>query len=53
MSKAEIAGIAPFFIVKNTPVALLFYCDRLGFDIKFQGPSDDDISFGIVQRGGQ
>jgi hypothetical protein len=23
---------------------------RLGFDVTFQGPSDDDISFGIVQR---
>jgi catechol 2,3-dioxygenase-like lactoylglutathione lyase family enzyme len=51
MNKAEIAGIAPFFIVKNVPVALSFYRDRLGFDITFQGPSDDDIFFGIVQRG--
>ena len=52
MSKAEISGIAPFFIVKNVPIALAFYRDRLGFDIAFQGPSDDDIFFGIVQRGG-
>ena len=52
MSKPEISGIAPFFIVKNVPAALLFYRDRLGFDITFQGPSDDDIFFGIVQRGG-
>lgn len=51
MSKTDITGIAPFFIVKNVPVALRFYCDRLGFDITFQGPSDDDIFFGIVQRG--
>ena len=51
MSKTEISGIAPFFIVKNVPVALSFYRDRLGFDITFQGPSDDDIFFGIVQRG--
>jgi hypothetical protein len=29
----------------------LFYRDRLGFDITFQGPSDDDIFFGIVQGG--
>ena len=51
MTQAEISGIAPFFIVKNVPVAMSFYRDRLGFDITFQGPSDDDIFFGIVQRG--
>src|SRR6476469_8810249 len=51
MAKTEISGIAPFFIVKNVPASLSFYRDRLGFDITFQGPSDDDIFFGIVQRG--
>jgi len=51
MSKTEITGIAPFFIVRDVPVALSFYHDYLGFDITFQGPSDDDIFFGIVQRG--
>ena len=51
MTQAEISGIAPFFIVKSVPAALSFYRDRLGFDITFQGPSDDDIFFGIVQRG--
>src|SRR5204862_7520656 len=50
MTKPEISGIAPFFIVKNVPAALSFYRDRLGFDITFQGPADD-IFFGIVQRG--
>ncbi len=51
MTKPEVSGIAPFFIVKNVPAALAFYCDRLGFDITFQGPDPDDIFFGIVQRG--
>ena len=51
MAKAKISGIAPFFIVKNVPIALSFYRDSLGFDITFQGPDDDDIFFGIVQRG--
>lgn len=51
MNKTEISGIAPFFIVKNVPAALLFYRDSLGFDIMFQGPVDEDIFFGIVQRG--
>ena len=50
MTKPEISGIVPFFIVKNVPAALSFYRDRLGFDITFQGPSDDDIFFGIVKR---
>ena len=52
MAKPEISGIAPFFIVRNVPVSLSFYRDRLGFDITFQGPEPDDIFFGIVQRGG-
>ena len=52
MSKPEIQGIAPFFIVRNVPAALAFYRDRLGFEITFQGPEPDDIFFGIVRRGG-
>lgn len=51
ITKPEIGGIAPFFIVKNVPVALSFYRDQLGFEITFQGPTEDDIFFGIVQRG--
>ena len=51
MNKTEISGIAPFFIVKNVPAALKFYRERLGFDITFQGPEEDDIFFGIVKRG--
>jgi catechol 2,3-dioxygenase-like lactoylglutathione lyase family enzyme len=51
INSAEIAGIAPFFIVKNVPAALSFYRDSLGFDIVFQGPSEEDIFFGIVKRG--
>jgi len=51
MTKPDISGIAPFFIVKNVPAALSFYRDRLGFDVMFQGPDPDDIFFGIVRRG--
>jgi catechol 2,3-dioxygenase-like lactoylglutathione lyase family enzyme len=51
MTKPEISGIAPFFIVRNVPAALSFYRDRLGFDVTFQGPDPDDVFFGIVQRG--
>ena len=51
MTKPEISGIAPLFIVKNVSATLAFYRDRLGFDITFEGPEPDDIFFGIVQRG--
>ena len=51
MTKPEISGIAPLFIVKDVPASLAFYRDRLGFDITFQGPEPNDIFFGIVQRG--
>jgi hypothetical protein len=51
MTRPEIAGIAPLFIVKSVPAALAFYRDRLDFEIAFQGPQPDDIFFGIVQRG--
>ena len=51
MSKPEISGIAPFFIVNDVPTALAFYRDRLGFDVTFEGPEPDDIFFGIVRRG--
>jgi len=52
MSRPQINGIAPFFIVRDVPAALAFYRDRMGFEIAFSGPEPDDIFFGIVQRGG-
>src|SRR4026208_335051 len=51
MTNPAISGIAPFFIVRSVPAAMSFYRDRLGFDVTFQGPSDNDIFFGIVERG--
>ena len=52
MTRPDISCIAPLFVVRNVPAALAFYRDRLGFTITFQGPTDDDIFFGIVERGG-
>ena len=49
-TKAQVSGIAPFFIVRDVPKALSFYRDRLGFEVIFAGP-EGDIFFGIVQRG--
>lgn len=48
---AKIGGISPFFIVTDVPATLAFYRDKLGFDVTFEGPSPDDIFFGIVERG--
>lgn len=52
MPGTDISSIAPFFIVKNVPAALRFYQEKLGFEIEFQGPTEEDIFFGIVKRGG-
>jgi uncharacterized glyoxalase superfamily protein PhnB len=43
--------LLPLFIVTNVPNALAFYREQLGFKITFQGPHQDDIFFGIVERG--
>jgi catechol 2,3-dioxygenase-like lactoylglutathione lyase family enzyme len=51
MTKAEIGGISPFFIVKDAPASLSFYRDELGFEITFQEPAENPF-FGIVNRGG-
>jgi len=51
VTRPEIIGIAPFFIVNDVPTALAFYTDKLGFEITFQGPEPNDLFFGIVQRG--
>lgn len=52
MATPEISSIMPFFIVRRVTAAMAFYRDRLGFEIEYQGPTDDDIFFGIVGRGG-
>src|SRR5687767_11691636 len=52
MTQPEIAGISPFFIVRDVPKTMAFYRDQLGFEITFQGPEPNDFFFGIVERGG-
>jgi catechol 2,3-dioxygenase-like lactoylglutathione lyase family enzyme len=51
MTRPDIAGISPFFIVQDVAAACSFYRDRLGFEVVFQG-FGDDLFFGIVRRGG-
>lgn len=51
MTRPEIAGSAPFFIVRDVRAALAFYRDRLGFEVTFAEPAGEPF-FGIVSRGG-
>lgn len=50
MTPATIAGISPFFIVRDVTRSLSFYRDQLGFDVTFRG-FGNELFFGIVQRG--
>jgi catechol 2,3-dioxygenase-like lactoylglutathione lyase family enzyme len=52
MTRAEISGVSPFFIVADVPAALSFYRDKLGFEVTFRGPTPEDEFFGIVRRDG-
>jgi len=51
MTRPEISSVSPFLIVQDTPAALSFYRDRLGFEVTFQEPAHEPF-FGIVRRGG-
>ena len=51
MTTTSIAGIAPFFIVRDVDSAIVFYCGLLGFEATFREPSQNPF-FGIVQRDG-
>jgi hypothetical protein len=37
----NLASISPFFIVKNLKASVAYYCDRLGFELNFQGPDQN------------
>jgi len=52
MTRPTILGISPFFIVADVPAALSFYCEMLGFEVTFRGPTPEDEFFGIVRRDG-
>ena len=51
MTGPLINGIAPFFIVRDAQAAIVFYRDRLGFEITHQQPEHDPF-FAIVCRDG-
>ena len=41
-TQAQLGYIAPFFIVRDVMPSIAFYRDRLGFEVMFLGPDDDD-----------
>jgi catechol 2,3-dioxygenase-like lactoylglutathione lyase family enzyme len=49
MSLAKLGTISPCFIVLDVDRTLAFYCDRLGFENRFQEPNPDPF-FAIVGR---
>jgi catechol 2,3-dioxygenase-like lactoylglutathione lyase family enzyme len=49
--QVEVGAASPCLIVRDVPATLAFYRDMLGFEVTYQGPEQDDIFFGIVQRG--
>jgi catechol 2,3-dioxygenase-like lactoylglutathione lyase family enzyme len=51
MTRPDIQGISPFFIVSNVDQTIAFYRDKLGFEVRFQQP-DRNPFFAIIGRDG-
>ena len=51
MVRPTMQAISPFFIVSDVDQTIAFYCDKLGFETRFQQP-DRDPFFAIVGRDG-
>lgn len=47
----NLVSISPFFIVKDLHASIVYYTERLGFQLDFQGP-DDDPYYARVSRDG-
>jgi catechol 2,3-dioxygenase-like lactoylglutathione lyase family enzyme len=50
MTRPDLQGISPFFIVSNVDQTIAFYRDRLGFETRFKEP-DLAPFFAIIGRG--
>ncbi|MGH9892766.1 MAG: VOC family protein [bacterium] len=48
----NLASINPFFIVQNLQASIAYYIERLGFQLDFQGPPNEDPYYGRVSRDG-
>lgn len=51
MTRTPIQAISPFFIVSNVNQSIAFYCDKLGFETRFQQPERNPF-FAILGRDG-
>ena len=51
-TQAQLGFVAPFFIVRDVMPSIAFYRDRLGFEVMFIGPDDDDPFFAMLKRDG-
>jgi catechol 2,3-dioxygenase-like lactoylglutathione lyase family enzyme len=51
MTRASTQAISPFFIVSNVEQTIAFYCDRLGFEVRFREPEQNPF-FAILGRDG-
>ncbi len=51
MAPAKIEAISPFFIVSNVDQTIAFYCEKLGFETRFQQPARNPF-FAIIGRDG-
>jgi catechol 2,3-dioxygenase-like lactoylglutathione lyase family enzyme len=51
MTRPEIGGMCPFFIVGNVDQTIAFYRDTLGFETTYQEP-DREPFFAILRRDG-
>ena len=48
---ANLVSINPFFIVKELPVSIAYYVERMGFQVDFEGPPGD-VYYARVSRDG-
>ena len=51
MPRPNTQAISPFFIVSNVDQTIAFYCDKLGFETRFQEPVRNPF-FAIIGRDG-
>jgi catechol 2,3-dioxygenase-like lactoylglutathione lyase family enzyme len=51
MTATNLAAIRPSFIVRDLQAAIDFYCDRLGFQLDFQGPDGGPFWAGVSRDG--
>jgi catechol 2,3-dioxygenase-like lactoylglutathione lyase family enzyme len=47
----NLVSIRPNFIVKNLQASITYYCERLGFQLDFQGPDDGPFWAGVSRDG--